>query len=51
MKNFLKEYAWAIYLGGALAMNQIGANTWQYYAIFIPLVILVDIKSQKNENK
>lgn len=47
MINFLKEYGWTMYLGGALALLNVSATTWQYWVIMLPMIILVNIKSNK----
>jgi hypothetical protein len=44
MIRFLKEYGWTMYLGGALALLEVGFTNWRYWAIMIPMIILVQLK-------
>jgi len=47
MKQFLKEYGWVMYLGSSLSFLHITACNWRYWAIMIPMIILIAIKSKK----
>ena len=41
--NFVKKYAWCMYLGGALYFLGFSAFGWKYYAVMVPVCILVAI--------
>ena len=42
MKRFLQHYGYGIYLGGALSVfANIGVFEWQWWAISVPLIILI----------
>lgn len=47
-KKFFKNYGWAIYLGGALALLDASCFSWKYWAVMLPMIVLVEIKSHKN---
>jgi len=47
MLEFLISNGWAMYLGGALALAGINLKSWKFYAIIIPVCILVAISKQK----
>lgn len=46
MKNFLKEYGYAIWLGAALGVIGFGPFDWQTYFVLLPTCALVDWKSK-----
>jgi len=41
--NFLMRHGWSLYLGGALVYLDFPVNTAQFWAVFIPTVILVNL--------
>lgn len=47
MKDFIKKYAYSFYLGGSLALLGVDCWHWQYWVVMIPMVILVELKSNK----
>jgi hypothetical protein len=47
MKEFIKNYGYAMYLGGALSLLKLGFNTWEYWAIMIPMIGLVKLNQNK----
>jgi hypothetical protein len=47
MKEFLKKYAYAIYLATALSLLDKNFATWEYWAIMIPMIILVNYNQNK----
>ena len=48
MKRFLKTYGYGIYMGIALPMfANIHLPDWQWWAIFIPIMILVNWNATK----
>ncbi len=47
MKEFIKKNAYAMYLGGALSLLNKGFNTWEYWAIMIPMIGLVNYNQNK----
>lgn len=47
MIKILKEYGWVMFLGCSLSLLNAGANTWKYWAIMLPMIVLVNIKSNK----
>lgn len=47
MKEIIKKYGYAMYLGGALALLNKGFNTWEYWAIMIPVILLVKFNQNK----
>ena len=40
--KFLKEYGYSLYLGCCLALLGIYPWDWQFYAISVPVIILVN---------
>lgn len=47
MKDFIKKYAYSFYLGGSLALLGADFLHWQYWAVMMPMVILVELKANK----
>jgi hypothetical protein len=47
MKQFIIEYLWIAYLGGALGTLGIGFTTWQYWAIMLPVIFLQELAERK----
>lgn len=46
MYKFIKDNAWAFYLGGAIGgITGLSVLTWEFYAILIPTVLLVTWKA------
>jgi len=37
---WIKKSAWVIYLGISLGFNEIHARMWQFWVIFIPVILL-----------
>lgn len=52
MKNFLINYSYSIYLGFSLSMF-LDAKwyKWEYYAVMIPVVFLVELKVKNREEE
>jgi len=42
--KFIRNYSWSMYLGGSLAALDAGLLTWQFWAIFPVVVVLVLIR-------
>jgi hypothetical protein len=47
MKEFIKKYAYAMYLGSALSLLNKSFITWEYWAIMIPMILLVNYNKNK----
>ncbi len=46
IKNFFKSYSYGLFLSVALsAFANVSVYDWQWYAIFIPTVILVNMRN------
>ena len=46
MSKFLKDNAWAFYLGGALGgITGLSVFTWEFFAILFPTALLVTWKA------
>ena len=41
MIEFLKDYGWAVWLGGSLAAVGIDLFSWKYWVVSVPIIILV----------
>lgn len=42
MKTFIQKYGWGMYLAGCLGGLGFTLTTWQYWATFVPTVLLVE---------
>jgi hypothetical protein len=49
IKKYLKEGAWAIYLGGSLSLLNIHFFNWQWWAILLPTLILNEFLNNNNK--
>ena len=43
--EFLKEYSLAMFLGGSLFILQVNCWQWEFYAIAVPIILLVEWKA------
>ena len=43
MTDFLINYSWCIWLGGTLGLLGINVNSWKWWVIVVPIVILVNL--------
>jgi hypothetical protein len=47
-ETFIREHAWAGYLGGGTALiSNMGITNWQWWAFIVPMIILVNIRPKR----
>lgn len=44
MKKYLKENAFALYLGASLSFVGIGLFMWEFWVVIVPTIILLQIR-------
>lgn len=49
--NFLRRYGYGMFLGGALVELGASSREWRFYAILIPMVMLVEWRANYENQK
>jgi hypothetical protein len=48
VETFIREHAWAFYLGAGTALiSNMGITNWQWWAFIIPVIILVNMRPKR----
>jgi hypothetical protein len=47
VETFIREHAWAGYLGAGTALiSNMGVANWQWWAFVVPVIILVNLRGK-----